>query len=117
MVVDDNETVRRTYGNLAAMFHTRRCYRLSMRCRHAELCYCLSLPGNRRQRLLGALSNLGHALATAGHHSGAIVCHRLCALSFERSAEHLSRARELINVGKGQWSISRGTAGRATSLP
>ena len=98
--VGDNETLCRTYGNLAAMFFTKRCYRLSLRCRRAELFYCLSLPGNRHHRLLTALSNLGHALRANGHHSGAILCHRMCALSAQRSADCVAEARELRNVGK-----------------
>jgi len=101
LFADDNETLCRTYGNLAAMFFMRRCYRLSLRCRRAELFYCLSSSlGDRRARLLTVMSNLGHALRATGHHSGAILCHRLCAVSAERSADGLAAARELRNVGK-----------------
>jgi len=98
---DDSETACRTYGNLAAMFFMRRCYCLSLRCRHAELVCCLSSSfSDRRRRLLVVLSHLGHALRATGRHSGAIVCHRLCALSAERSPERATEARELRNVGK-----------------
>ena len=98
--VGDTETVCRTYGNLAAMFFVRRCYRLSLRCRHAELFHCISLPSNRRRRLLSALGNLAHALHATGNHSAAILCHRLCAVSSERSADYVAEARELRSIGK-----------------
>jgi len=97
---DDVETLCRTYSNLAAMFFMKRCYRLSLRCRRAELFHCLSSSSDRRHRLLTAISNLGHALRASGDHSGAILCHRLCAVSAERSADCVAAARELRNVGK-----------------
>jgi len=91
------------YGNLAAMFFVRRRYRLSLRCRHAELSCCLltTALNERRRRLLATLSHLGHALRATGHHAAAILCHRLCAASARSSADRVTEARELRNVGKG----------------
>jgi len=97
----DNETLCRAYGNLAAMFFIRRFYRLSLRCRRAELFFCLSSSlNNRRHRLLNTLSNLGHALQATGYHTGAVLCHRLCTNSGQRSDDSATAARELRNVGK-----------------
>ena len=119
------ETRCRSYGNLAAMFYTRRCYRLSLRCRHAELVGRLQQASpppddDRRRRVGSALGHLGHALHAAGRHAAAVLAHRLCALAARRAGDRDDEARQLRNVGEITRRDSRPTylgAGPSPSIP